>query len=139
METTPITMTENENKSPGVCLLAGEMEKLKSMITALDQDYSKFTAKNVKVSGARLRNQLLDTKKLCDALRKQVLTKMKDLPVKKKTAKVTPAEEVPVAEDAPAVVVEVTPAAAEETPAVVEKKARKPRKAAAAKVVAVKA
>ena len=52
------------------------------MIVALDQDYEKFDKKKVKVAGARVRNNLLNIKKLCDILRKQVLVQIKDLPIK---------------------------------------------------------
>ena len=57
-------------------------ENLKAVILALGQDYEKFKSKKVKVAGARVRNNLLNTKKLCDTLRKQVLVQIKELPIK---------------------------------------------------------
>lgn len=57
-------------------------ENLKAVILALGQDYEKFKSKKVKVAGARVRNNLLNTKKLCDTLRKQVLAQIKELPIK---------------------------------------------------------
>ena len=55
---------------------------LKAIIIALDQDYEKFKSKKIKVAGARVRNTLLHCKKLCDMLRKQLLTQINKLPVK---------------------------------------------------------
>jgi hypothetical protein len=55
---------------------------IKAVIVALDQDYEKFEKKKVKVAGARVRNNLLNIKKLCDILRKQVLAQIKELPIK---------------------------------------------------------
>jgi hypothetical protein len=53
---------------------------LKAVIMALTQDYEKFKTKKVKVAGARVRNNLLNCKKICDIMRKQVRTTEK-LPV----------------------------------------------------------
>jgi hypothetical protein len=58
---------------------------IKAVIVALEQDYEKFENKKVKVAGARVRNNLLNIKKLCDILRKQVLSQIKELPIKHRT------------------------------------------------------
>ena len=55
---------------------------LKAIIIALEQDYEKFKSKKIKVAGTRVRNTLLHCKKLCDVLRKQLLTQINKLPVK---------------------------------------------------------
>ena len=57
-------------------------ENLKAVITALTQDYEKFKSKKVKAAGQRVRNGLLNTKNLCDTLRKQVLTDIREIPIK---------------------------------------------------------
>ena len=57
-------------------------DNLKAVITALNQDYEKFKSKKVKIAGQRVRNGLLNTKKLCDILRKQVLTDIREMPIK---------------------------------------------------------
>ena len=57
-------------------------ETLKSSVIALNLDLERFKEKKVKISGARARSMLLDIKKLCDSLRKQLLTQIKELPVK---------------------------------------------------------
>ena len=61
-------------------------DKLKSCIDALSQDFDKFQSKNVKASGQRVRANLLDCKKLCDILRKQILVEIKSIPVKHRIA-----------------------------------------------------
>jgi len=66
---------------------AQNYEKIKSTINAMDTDYTKFTEKKIKASGNRLRNNLLNIKKLCDELRKQVLTEMEQIPTKPRKAK----------------------------------------------------
>jgi|TARA_R110000823_G_scaffold177628_1_gene310188 hypothetical protein len=58
---------------------------LKAVIMALTQDYEKFKTKKVKVAGARVRNNLLNCKKICDIMRKQVLEQIKELPIKHRT------------------------------------------------------
>ena len=82
-------------------------DNLKAVIMALTQDYEKFKTKKVKVAGARVRNNLLNCKKICDTMRKQVLEQIKELPVKHRQPKstdeneITPpvlAEELPTAE-----------------------------------------
>ena len=57
-------------------------DNLKAVITALTQDYEKFKSKKVKAAGQRVRNGLLNTKKLCDTLRKQVLADIREIPIK---------------------------------------------------------
>ena len=57
-------------------------DNLKAVIIALTQDYEKFKSKKIKAAGQRVRNGLLNTKKLCDTLRKQVLADIKNLPIK---------------------------------------------------------
>ena len=55
--------------------------QLKCITEALNVDYEKFKCKKVKVAGARVRNNLLNCKKLCDVLRKQVLNDINKLPI----------------------------------------------------------
>jgi hypothetical protein len=57
-------------------------DALKATIEALTLDYEKFNDKKVKAAGARVRNNLLNCKKLCDKLRKQVLVDITALPIK---------------------------------------------------------
>jgi hypothetical protein len=57
-------------------------DALKAIVVALDQDFEKFQDKKVKAAGGRVRNNLLNCKKLCDKLRKQVLADIKILPIK---------------------------------------------------------
>ena len=64
-----------------------EYAKLRSTVEALDAHICKFSDKKVKVSGQRARNSLLDVKKLCDSLRKIILDETKEIPVKKRPAK----------------------------------------------------
>lgn len=62
--------------------MSGNYEMLKSLVNAMETDYKKFTDKKVKVSGNRVRNNLLNIKKLCDEIRKDIIIEMDKLPVK---------------------------------------------------------
>jgi hypothetical protein len=62
-------------------------ESLKAVILGLSQEYEKFKSKKVKIAGSRVRNSLLNCKKLCDVLRKQVLLDIKSIPVKHREIK----------------------------------------------------
>jgi len=109
-------------------------EALKATIEALNIDYEKFNEKKVKAAGARVRNNLLNCKKLCDKLRKQVLADIKAIPIKHR--KSSDDEEESKDYDNPPPSKDDIPEPLElkrETP-VKEKKVRKPRKANKPKV-----
>ncbi len=55
---------------------------LQALIECLNIDFDKFKEKKVKAAGQRARNNLLNTKKLCDKLRKQILEEIRSIPVK---------------------------------------------------------
>ena len=55
---------------------------LQALIECLNLDFDKFKEKKVKAAGQRARNNLLNTKKLCDKLRKQILEEIRTIPVK---------------------------------------------------------
>lgn len=57
-------------------------DTLKATVEALNLDYEKFNEKRVKVAGARVRNNLLNCRKLCDKLRKHVLADIRAIPTK---------------------------------------------------------
>jgi hypothetical protein len=57
-------------------------DTLKATIEALSKDFSKFEDKKVKAAGQRVRNNLLNAKKMCDTLRKQIMKEMRELPTK---------------------------------------------------------
>jgi hypothetical protein len=87
--------TENEVEVGGKTLQASKTIKenydaLKATIEALTIDYEKFNDKKVKAAGARVRNNLLNCKKLCDTLRKQVLSDIKSLPTKHRVKLLAP-------------------------------------------------
>ena len=69
-------------KSKDIKTIDENYENLKAVITSLTQDYEKFKSKKVKAAGQRVRNGLLNTKKLCDELRKQVKAEINAIPVK---------------------------------------------------------
>ena len=56
-------------------------EQLKATVESVQNDFEKFRDKHVKISASRARHALLDAKKLCDILRKQILEECKALPV----------------------------------------------------------
>lgn len=78
--------TKNEVKemeeNPNIKTIDENYENLKAVITALTQDYEKFKAKKVKAAGQRVRASLLNTKKLCDIMRKQVIEDIRAIPIK---------------------------------------------------------
>jgi hypothetical protein len=69
-------------------------EKLKAVIMALTQDYEKFKDKKVKAAGQRVRNGLLNTKKLCDELRKQVKAEINSIPIKHRKSSSSESDEI---------------------------------------------
>ena len=64
-----------------------DYETLRSTIEALTMDYTKFKEQKIKACGLRVRNNLLNCKKLCDKIRKDVLLDMKAVPVKARKEK----------------------------------------------------
>ena len=57
-------------------------ETLKATADAMTSDFEKFNSKKIKAAGQRVRSNLLTIKKLCDTLRKQIITDIKDIPIK---------------------------------------------------------
>ena len=74
-------------KNPSIKTIDENYENLKALITSLNQDYEKFTQKKVKASGQRVRASLLNIKKLCDVLRKDVIKDIKEIPIKSRKKK----------------------------------------------------
>ena len=73
--------------NPSIKTIDENYENLKALITSLNQDYEKFREKKVKASGQRVRASLLNIKKLCDVLRKDVISDMKQIPIKSRKKK----------------------------------------------------
>ena len=73
---------------------------LQAIIECLNLDFDKFKEKKVKAAGQRVRNNLLNTKKLCDKIRKQILEQIRDIPVRHRTSdsEESPVEESPTEE-----------------------------------------
>lgn len=69
-------------KNPDIKTIDENYDNLKAVITALTNDYEKFKKKKVKAAGQRVRASLLNTKKLCDTLRKQVKEEISSIPIK---------------------------------------------------------
>ena len=69
-------------KNPDIKTIDENYDNLKAVITALTNDYEKFKQKKVKAAGQRVRASLLNTKKLCDTLRKQVKEEISSIPIK---------------------------------------------------------
>lgn len=72
----PVTLTISEN-----------YEALVAICKSLSIDFEKFHDKSIKSAGLRVRNNLLNCRKLCNSLRKQVLNDLKALPIKHRTPK----------------------------------------------------
>lgn len=82
-------------KSPVIKTIDENYENLKALITSLNQDYEKFTQKKVKASGQRVRASLLNIKKLCDVLRKDVIKDIKEIPIKSRKKRDEPVRDEP--------------------------------------------
>ena len=67
--------------------MSDNYDELKCLIDALYLDFDKFRNKKVKASGQRARNILLNCKKLCDVMRKEILNDLKNMPIKQRKAK----------------------------------------------------
>ena len=65
--------------------MAENYKDLQALIECLNIDVDKFNEKKVKAAGQRARNNLLNCKKLCDKLRKQIMVDLKDIPVKSRS------------------------------------------------------
>ena len=59
-----------------------QYDNLKNSIMSIQNDFDKFQERKIKVSGQRVRNQLLNCKKLCDTLRKQLNIELAQVPTK---------------------------------------------------------
>ena len=81
MEKNPEIKTIDENYD-NLKTIDENYDNLKAVITALTSDYEKFKQKKVKAAGQRVRASLLNTKKLCDKLRKQVKEEISSIPIK---------------------------------------------------------
>lgn len=68
-------------------------QSLKAIVNAIDTDFKKFKLKKVKASGNRVRNNLLNIKKLCDELRKQIQEDIKAIPTKHRKKTISTTEE----------------------------------------------
>ena len=119
--------------------LSENYKALKATVEACDADYEKFTSKKVKVSANRVRANMLNCKKLCDVIRKQLLDELRECPTKPRGSKKggeekEPEASAPVPEPEPApepvapepVAVEVEPTAKKSQPR--KKRATKPKK-----------
>ena len=73
--------------------MSDNYDELKCLIDALYLDFDKFRNKKVKASGQRARNILLNCKKLCDVMRKEILNDLKNMPIKQRKAKEEAKEE----------------------------------------------
>jgi hypothetical protein len=99
-------------------LMLDNYETLKATCDAMTSDFEKFNGKKIKACGQRVRSNLLTIKKLCDTLRKQIITDIKEIPIKHR---IDTDEETPEV----SAEVETVPEVVEEPP----KKVRKPRRA----------
>ena len=64
--------------------IAENYKDLQALIECLNIDIDKFQTKRVKAAGQRARCQLLNCKKLCDILRKQIIADIKTIPIKQR-------------------------------------------------------
>jgi hypothetical protein len=69
-----------------ILTLNDNFERIKGLTNTLAIDFVKLD-KKVKCSGARVRQTLLDIKKLCDLMRRQVLSQVKEIPIKHRVKK----------------------------------------------------
>lgn len=70
------------NEETKIVSMEENYRDLQALIECLNLDFDKFKEKKVKAAGQRARNNLLNTKKLCDKLRKQILEEIRSIPIK---------------------------------------------------------
>jgi len=75
-------MSENITEETKSNSMEENYRDLQALIECLNIDFDKFKEKKVKAAGQRARNNLLNTKKICDKLRKQILDEIRSIPVK---------------------------------------------------------
>jgi len=71
-----------EKKEVKINSMEENYKDLQALIECLNIDFDKFQKKKVKAAGQRARNSLLNCKKLCDTLRKQIIAEIKAIPIK---------------------------------------------------------
>ena len=72
------------------------IQNLNTLISSVGLESQRFEAKPTKTGATRVRASLLQIKKLCDQMRKDVLADSKKIEVKpRRSAKVVPGEEMP--------------------------------------------
>ena len=65
-----------------------QYEELKSLVRSMEFEHKKFRLRKIKASGQRVRNTLLDIKKLCDKMRKDIQAEIKAMPTRSKAVKI---------------------------------------------------
>jgi hypothetical protein len=68
-------------------------EQMKGLVNSLSIEMDKLQNKKIKSSGLRVRASLLDIKRLCDTMRKQILVDVKAMPVRPRKKKEVVAED----------------------------------------------
>ena len=58
--------------------------ELKSLISSMEYEHKKWTLRKIKASGQRVRNNLLEVKKIATLLRKEISDEIKSMPVRSK-------------------------------------------------------
>ena len=69
-------------------ITADQYEELKSLVRSMEFEFKKFQLRKIKASGQRVRNTLLDIKKLCDKMRKDIQAEIKSMPTRSKPIKI---------------------------------------------------
>lgn len=100
-------------------------DNLKACMEGLGLDFEKFNNKKIKASGQRVRNNLLNSKKLCDIIRKQIMEEIREIPIKHRTNK----DGKPVVNQEEGEAPKLTPTPKPEPEEPPKKKERKPRQA----------
>ena len=64
-----------------------KFSEIKALIGSAEFELKKFESKKIKSSGSKVRAALLDIKKLCDSLRKDIQAEIKAIPKKERKVK----------------------------------------------------
>ena len=83
-----ITLDTNGSTDSTNGSLEENYKNLQSIVDSINIDFDKFKTKKIKACGIRVRNNLLNIKKICDKLRVQLLKDIKDIGVKPRSQSV---------------------------------------------------
>ena len=63
-------------------------QELKSLVASMEYEHKKWSLRKIKASASRVRNNLLEVKKIATLMRKEIQAEVRDMPVRSKPIKI---------------------------------------------------